>query len=40
VYQQTFQFGKFGFGAALALLLSLLILVFTVVQQWLTRERA
>jgi raffinose/stachyose/melibiose transport system permease protein len=39
VYQQTFQFGNFGFGAALALMLSLLILVFTVAQQRLTRDR-
>jgi raffinose/stachyose/melibiose transport system permease protein len=39
VYQQSFVFGSFGFGAALALLLSLLILVFTVAQQRLTRDR-
>jgi raffinose/stachyose/melibiose transport system permease protein len=39
VYQQTFVFGKFGFGAALALILTLIILVFTVVQQYLTRDR-
>lgn len=40
VYQQTFVFGNFGFGAALALVLSLIILVFTVVQQRVTRDRA
>jgi raffinose/stachyose/melibiose transport system permease protein len=40
VYQQTFIFGNFGFGAALALVLSLIILVFTVVQQRVTRDRA
>jgi raffinose/stachyose/melibiose transport system permease protein len=39
VYQQTFVFGKFGFGAALALILTLIILVFTVIQQYLTRDR-
>jgi raffinose/stachyose/melibiose transport system permease protein len=39
VYQRTFQFGAFGFGAALALVLSLVILVFTVIQQYLTRAR-
>ncbi|HVN11383.1 MAG TPA: sugar ABC transporter permease [Kineosporiaceae bacterium] len=39
VYQQTFVFGNFGFGAALALVLSLLILVFTVAQQYATRDR-
>ena len=40
VYKQTFAFGRFGFGAALALLLSLLILGFSVLQQFATRERA
>ncbi|KRF25983.1 carbohydrate ABC transporter permease [Phycicoccus sp. Soil803] len=40
VYKQTFSFGKFGFGAALALLLSVLILVFSVLQQFATRERS
>jgi raffinose/stachyose/melibiose transport system permease protein len=39
VYQQSFVFGSFGFGAALALVLSVLILVFTVIQQHLTRDR-
>lgn len=39
VYQQTFVFGKFGFGAALALMLTLIILVFTIIQQYLTRDR-
>ena len=39
VYQQTFVFGKFGFGAALALMLTLIILVFTVIQQYVTRDR-
>ena len=38
IYQQTLVFGKFGFGAALALLLSVLIVVFSVVQQLVTRE--
>jgi raffinose/stachyose/melibiose transport system permease protein len=40
IYQQTLVFGKFGFGAALALLLSVLIIVFSVVQQLITRERS
>jgi raffinose/stachyose/melibiose transport system permease protein len=40
IYQQTLVFGKFGFGAALALLLSLLIVLFSVVQQLVTRERS
>jgi raffinose/stachyose/melibiose transport system permease protein len=40
IYQQTFVFTNFGFGAALALVLSLLIMVFTVVQQYATRARA
>jgi raffinose/stachyose/melibiose transport system permease protein len=39
VYQQTFVFNSFGFGAALALVLSVLILVFTVIQQYATRDR-
>lgn len=40
IYQQTLVFGKFGFGAALALLLSVLIVLFSVVQQLITRERS
>jgi raffinose/stachyose/melibiose transport system permease protein len=39
VYQQTFVFNNFGFGAALALVLSVLILIFTVAQQYATRDR-
>jgi raffinose/stachyose/melibiose transport system permease protein len=39
VYQQTFVFGRYGFGTALALMLSVLILIFTVVQQYATRDR-
>ncbi len=39
VYQQTFVFGNFGFGAALALVLSVIILVFTLGQQYATRDR-
>ncbi|WP_079317215.1 carbohydrate ABC transporter permease [Microbispora sp. GKU 823] len=39
VYQHTFVFSNFGFGAALALVLSVLILIFTVVQQYATRDR-
>ncbi|MEO8261121.1 MAG: sugar ABC transporter permease [Pseudolysinimonas sp.] len=33
VYKQTFALGNFGFGAALALILTIIILVFAVVQQ-------
>ena len=40
VYQQTFVYSNFGFGAALALVLSVIILVFTVIQQYATRDRA
>jgi raffinose/stachyose/melibiose transport system permease protein len=32
-------FNNFGFGASLALVLSVLILIFTVVQQYATRDR-
>jgi raffinose/stachyose/melibiose transport system permease protein len=39
VYQQTFVFGSFGFGAALALMLTLIILIFTIVMQRMTRDR-
>jgi len=39
IYQQTFQYQQFGFGAAMALMLSALILVFTIAQQRLTRDR-
>lgn len=39
VYQHAFVFNNFGFGAALALILSLIILVFTVIQQYITRDR-
>ena len=40
VYKQTFALSNFGFGAALALLLTLIILVFSVLQQAVTRDRA
>jgi raffinose/stachyose/melibiose transport system permease protein len=39
VYKQTFALSNFGFGAALALLLTLIILVFSVLQQAATRDR-
>ena len=39
IYQQTFTFQEFGFGASMALLLSLFILVFTIAQLALTRDR-
>ncbi|WP_345762744.1 carbohydrate ABC transporter permease [Diaminobutyricibacter sp. McL0608] len=40
VYQTAFTYQEFGFGAALALLLSLLILIFSIAQQWATRSRS
>jgi raffinose/stachyose/melibiose transport system permease protein len=40
VYQAAFTYQQFGFGAALALVLSLLILVFSIAQQWATRDRS
>lgn len=39
IYQQTFTYQEFGFGAAMALLLTVFILIFTVVQLTLTRDR-
>ncbi|MFY9927763.1 MAG: sugar ABC transporter permease [Streptosporangiaceae bacterium] len=39
IYQQTFTYQEFGFGAAMALLLSVFILVFTIAQLMLTRDR-
>ena len=40
VYKQTFSLGNFGYGAALALILTVIILVFAVTQQRLTGARA
>jgi raffinose/stachyose/melibiose transport system permease protein len=40
VYNWAFTYQQFGFGAALALVLSLLILIFSVAQQWATRDRS
>jgi raffinose/stachyose/melibiose transport system permease protein len=37
VYKQAFSLGNFGYGAALALLLTLIILVFAVIQQRVTQ---
>jgi len=39
VYKQSFALGNFGYGAALALLLTVIILVFAVIQQRLTGAR-
>ena len=39
VYKQSFVYGKFGFGAALALVLTVMILIFSIVQQYITRDR-
>jgi raffinose/stachyose/melibiose transport system permease protein len=40
VYKETFALSNFGFGAALALMLTVIILVFSAVQQLATRERS
>jgi raffinose/stachyose/melibiose transport system permease protein len=39
IYQQTFTFQEFGLGAAMALILTVFILVFTIAQLALTRDR-
>lgn len=39
VYKQAFALGNFGYGAALALVLCVIILVFAVIQQRVTRSR-
>ncbi len=40
VYKQAFSLGRFGYGAALALVLTVVILVFAIVQQRMTRDRS
>jgi raffinose/stachyose/melibiose transport system permease protein len=40
VYKQAFALGQFGFGSALALVLTVIILVFAVLQQYVTRDRS
>ena len=40
VYKETFALSNFGFGAALALVLTLIILVFAVLQQAATKDRS
>lgn len=39
VYKQAFSLGNFGFGAALALVLTVIILIFAVIQQRVTQGR-
>ncbi|MET3566929.1 raffinose/stachyose/melibiose transport system permease protein [Leifsonia sp. 563] len=39
VYKQAFSLGNFGYGAALALLLTVIILIFAIIQQRLTNAR-
>lgn len=39
VYKQAFSLGQFGFGSALALVLTLIILAFAILQQYVTRDR-
>lgn len=39
VYKQSFSLGQFGFGSALALVLTVIILIFAVLQQYVTRDR-
>ena len=40
VYKETFALSNFGFGAALALVLTVIMLVFSVLQQAATRDRS
>ena len=40
VYKQAFSLGQFGFGSALALVLTVIILVFAIFQQYITRDRS
>jgi raffinose/stachyose/melibiose transport system permease protein len=40
VYKETFTYNSFGSGAAMALLLCALILIFSIAQQYATRDRA
>lgn len=40
VYQEAFTYQEFGFGASLALVLCVLILIFSIAQQWATRDRS
>ncbi|GAA3757004.1 carbohydrate ABC transporter permease [Salinactinospora qingdaonensis] len=40
VYKEAFSLGRFGYGAALALLLTVLILVCAMLQQYATRDRS
>jgi raffinose/stachyose/melibiose transport system permease protein len=40
VYKETFALSNFGFGAALALVLTLIILIFSVLQQQATKARS
>ncbi|MET0782121.1 MAG: sugar ABC transporter permease [Microbacterium sp.] len=39
VYKQAFALGQFGFGSALALVLTVIILAFAILQQFVTRDR-
>ena len=40
VYKETFALSNFGFGAALALVLTVIILIFSVLQQQATKDRS
>ena len=40
IYKQAFTMGQFGFGSALALVLTLIILAFALLQQYITRDPA
>ncbi|SIT67314.1 carbohydrate ABC transporter permease [Microbacterium sp. RU33B] len=39
IYKQAFSLGQFGFGSALALVLTVIILAFAILQQCVTRDR-
>jgi raffinose/stachyose/melibiose transport system permease protein len=39
MYRETFAYGRFGYGAALSILLTVLIVAFAVIQLAATRRR-
>jgi raffinose/stachyose/melibiose transport system permease protein len=39
IYKQAFSLGQFGFGSSLALVLTVIILAFAIIQQYATRDR-
>ena len=39
IYKQAFSLGQFGFGSSLALVLTVIILAFAILQQYFTLDR-